>query len=158
MIASIVYKYVREAMFKGNTVTQKIVDEFGLPKTTIHRQLFEKKYPGGGQTLEKLRREDKKVEATRLGKRKVAVILEKTKVTEEEPPSKKGKGPGKKSGKERLAKDIRGAATVESEKQKREIQKRRAQEEEEEFEEDPDRPTRAEIRASKPASKALFIH
>ena len=47
MIASIVYKYVREAMFKGNTVTQKIVDEFGLPKTTIHRQLFGKKYPGG---------------------------------------------------------------------------------------------------------------
>ena len=54
MIASIVYKYVREAMFKGNTVTQTIVDEFGLPKTTIHRQLFGKKYPGGGQTLEKL--------------------------------------------------------------------------------------------------------
>ena len=158
MIASITYKYVREAMFKGNTVTQKIVDEFGLPKTTIHRQLFGKKYPGGGQTLEKLQREDKKVEATGSGKRKVAVILEKTKVTEAEPPSKKGKGPGKKSGKERSAKDIRGAATAESEKQKREIQKQRAQEEEEELDEDPDRPTRAEIRASKPASKALFIH
>ena len=158
MIVSIVYKYVREAMFKGNTVTQKIVDEFGLPKTTIHRQLFGKKYPGGGQTLEKLRREDKKVEATGSGKRKVAVILEKTKVTEAEPPSKKGKGPGKKSGKEHSAKDIRGAATAESEKQKRELQKQRAQEEEEELEGDPDRPTKAEIRASKPASKALFIH
>ena len=206
MIASIVYKYVREAMFKGNTMTQTIVDEFGLPKTTIRRQLFGKKYPGGGQTLEKLRREDKKVEATGSGKRKVAVILKKTKITEEEPPSKKGKGPekklekeraakdkkveatgsgtrkiavilkrtetttdkeqpskkgkgpGKKSGKERSAKDIRGAATAESEKQKRVIQKRKAQEEEEEFEEDPDRPTRAEIRASKPTSKTLFIH
>ena len=158
MIASIVYKYIREAMFKGSTVTQKIVDEFGLPKTTIHRQLFGKKYPGGGQTLEKLRKEDKKAEATASDKRKVVVILKKTKVTEEEPPSKKGKGPGKKSGKERSAKDIRGAATSESEKQKREIQKRKAQEEEEEFDEDPDRPTRAEIRASKPASKALFIH
>ena len=145
-------------MFKGNTVTQKIVDEFGLPKTTIHRQLFGKKYPGGGQMLEKLRREDKKVEATGSGKRKVAVILEKTKVTEAEPPSKKGKGLGKKSGKERSAKDIRGAATAESEKQKREIQKQRAQEEEEELEGDPDRPTKVEIRASKPASKALFIH
>ena len=191
MIASIVYKYVREVMFKGDTVTQTIVDEFGLPKTTIHRQLFGKKYPGGGQTLEKLRREDRKVEATGSGKRKVAVILKKAKtVTEEDPPSKKveatgsgkrkvavilktakttteeepsskskkGKGPGKKSGKERSAEDIRGAATAESEKQKREVQKRKAQEEEEEFEEDPDRPTRAEIRASKPASKALFIH
>ena len=158
MIASIVYKYVREAMFKGDTVTQTIVDEFGLPKTTIHRQLFGKKYPGGGQTLEKLRREDKKVAASGSVKRKVAIILKKTKVTEEEPPSKKGKGPGKKSGKERSAKDIRGAATSESEKQKREVQKQKAREEEEEFEEDPDRPTRAEIRASKPASKALFIH
>ena len=78
-------------------------------------------------------------------------------VVEEEPPSKKGKGLGKKSGKQRSAKDIRGAATAESEKRKREVQKRKAQEEEEEFEEDPDKPTRAEIRASKPASKGLFI-
>ena len=184
MIASIVYKYIREVMFKGKTVTQTIVDEFGLPKTTIHRQLFGKKYPGGGQTLEKLRSQDRKVEATGSGQRKVAVILKRidtekdapakkieatgsgkrkvaktTKtVTEVEPPSKKGKGPGKKSGKERSAEDIRGAATAESEKRKREVQKRKAQEEEEEFDEDPDKPTKAEIRASKPASKRLFIH
>ena len=65
---------------------------------------------------------------------------------------------GEKLGKERSAKDIRGAATAESEKRKREVQKRKAQEEEEELEEDPDKPTRAEIKASKPASKALFIH
>ena len=186
MIASIVYKYVREAMFHPKkTVTQAIVDEFALPKTTIHRQLFGKKYPGGGQTLEKLRSQDRKVKATGSGQQKVAVILkridtekdpppkrveatgsekaksttEKTKTTTEgEPPSKKGKGPGKKSGKERTAEDIRGAATAESEKRKREAQKRKAQEEEEEFDEDPDKPTKAEIRASKPASKRLFIH
>ena len=36
MVASIIYKYVREAMFKPKTVTQTVVDEFGLPKTTIH--------------------------------------------------------------------------------------------------------------------------
>ena len=36
MVASIIYKYVREAMFKPMTVTQTVVDEFGLPKTTIH--------------------------------------------------------------------------------------------------------------------------
>ena len=200
MIASIVYKYVREAMFKGKTVTQTIVDEFGLPKTTIHRQLFGKKYPGGGQTLEKLRSQDRKVEATGSGQRKIAVILKKLETvtekepptkktktitdedppskrveatrsrkrkppaktakitTEEEPPLKKGKGLGKKSGKQRSAEDIRGAATARSEKEKREIQKRRAQEEEEEYEADPDKPTKAEIRASKPASRALFIH
>ena len=51
MVASIIYKYVREAMFKPKTVTQTVVDEFGLPKTTIHRQLFGKKYPGGGQDI-----------------------------------------------------------------------------------------------------------
>ena len=159
MIVSIIYKYVREAMFKGNTVTQMVVDEFGLPKTTIHRQLFGKKYPGGGQTLEKLRKEDKKVEATGSGTQKIVVILKKAKTTtDKEPPSKKGKGPGKKSGKERSAKDIRGAATAETEKQKREIRKRKAQEEEEEEEEDPDLPTKAEIAASKPAKKTLFIH
>ena len=196
MIASIVYKYVREAMFDPKkTVTQAIVDEFGLPKTTIHRQLFGKKYPGGGQTLEQLRSQDRKGEATGSGQRKVAVILrridtekeqttKKTKtstkedvpskevaptesgkrklpaktVTEVEPKSKKGKGLGKKSGKERSAEDIRGAATAESEKRKREAQKRKAQEEEEEFNEDPDKPTKAEIRASKPASKRLLIH
>ena len=170
MIASIVYKYVREMMFKGKTVTQTIVDEFGLPKTTIHRQLFGKKYPGGGQMLEKLRSQDRKVKATGSGQRKVAVILKRIDTekeppaktakttTEEEPPSKNGKGPGKKSGKERSAKDIRGAAMAESEKRKREVQKRKAQEEEEEFDEDPDKPTKAEIRASKPASKRLFIH
>ena len=92
MIASIVYKYVREVMFKEKTVTQTIVDEFGLPKTTIHRQLFGKKYPGGGQTLEKLRSQDRKVEATGSGPRKIAVILKKLKtVTEKEPPAKKTK-------------------------------------------------------------------
>ena len=71
-----VYKYVREAMFHPKkTVTQAIVDEFALPKTTIHRQLFGKKYPGGGQTLEKLRSQDRKVKATGSGQQKVAVIL-----------------------------------------------------------------------------------
>ena len=45
MIASIIYKYVREAMFKGKAVTQLVVDEFGLPKMTIHRQIYGKKYP-----------------------------------------------------------------------------------------------------------------
>ena len=158
MIASIIYKYVREAMFKEKTVTQTVVDEFGLPKTTIHRQIFGKKYPGGGQTLEKLHKEDKKVEASGSGTQKIAVIFKKSKTdADKEVQLKKGKGPGKSSGKKRSAKDIRGAATAEEEKRKREIKKRKALEEEEE-EEDPDKPTKAEIAASKPASKSLFIH
>ena len=157
MIASILYKYIREAMFKEKTVTQMVVDEFGLPKTTIHREIFGKKYPGGGQTLEKLRKEDKKVEASGSGTQKIAIIFKKLKTdADKEVQSKKGKGPGKSSGKKRSAKDIRGAATAEEEKWKREIKKRKALEEEEK--EDPDKPTKAEIAASKPASKSLFIH
>ena len=54
MIASLVHKYVHDAMFKEQTAMQVIVDEFKLPKTTIHRQIYGKKYPGGGQKLEKL--------------------------------------------------------------------------------------------------------
>ena len=77
MIAAIIYKYVREAMFKENTVTQTVVDEFGLPKTMIHQQIFGKKYPGGGQTLEKLRKEDKKVETSASETQKIVVIFKK---------------------------------------------------------------------------------
>ena len=205
MVASIIYKYVREAMFKPKTVTQTVVDEFGLPKTTIHRQLFGKKYPGGGQTLAQLRKEDKKVAASGSGMQKVAVIFKKAKtdadkgtqskveksktdadkgtqskvekskidadketqpkevkksktVADTQAQLKKGKGAGKSSGKKRSAEDIRGAATAEEEKQKCEIKKRKDREEEEELEADPDKPTKAEIRASKPTSKGLFIH
>ena len=159
MVASIIYKYVREAMFKPKTVTQTVVDEFSLPKTTIHRQIFGKKYPGGGQTLEQLRKEDKKVAASGSGTEKVAVIFKKS-ITDADKPvqSKKGKGAGKSSGQKRSVKDIRGAATAEEEKRKREVKKRKAQEEEEEEEEDPNKPTKAEIAASKPARKTLFIH
>ena len=154
MIASILYKYIRDAMFKEPTVTQIVVDEFKLPKTTIHRQIYGKKYPGGGQTLEKLRKEDKKPEASRSGTTKIAVIFKKPKADTEQ--SKKGKGPGKSLDKKRSAKDITGAATAEGEKRKRKDRKRKALEEEEE--EDEDKPTKAEIAASKPASKMLFIH
>ena len=73
--------------------------------------------------------------------------------------SDKGKGTGKGSGKtldrKSTAADIRGASTAEDQKKKRKDRKAKAMEEEEE---DEDRPTRAEIAASKPASKYLFIH
>ena len=141
-------------MFKEPTVTQIVVDEFKLPKTTIHCQIYGKKYPSRGQTLEKLRKEDKKPEASGSGTTKIAVIFKKPKADTEQ--SKKGKGPGKSSDKKRSAKDIRGAATAEGEKRKRKDRKRRALEEDEE--EDEDKPTEAEIAASKPASKTLFIH
>ena len=142
-------------MFKEPTVTQTVVDEFKLPKTTIHRQIYGKKYPGRGQTLEKLRKDDKKMEASGSGTTKIAVIFKKSK-TDTEAQSKKGKGPGKSSGKKRSAKDIRGAAMVEEEKRKHEDRKQKALEEDEE--EDPDKPTKAEIAASKPTTnRYLYI-
>ena len=142
-------------VFKETTVTQIVVDEFKLPKTTIHRQIYGKKYPGGGQTLEKLRKSDTKTEALGSGMEKIAVIFKKPK-TDDKTKSKKGKGPGKTSDRKRSAADIKGVATVEGKKKKREERKRKAREEEDE--EDEDKPTRAEIAASKPASKTLFIH
>ena len=188
MIASIIYKYVREAMFKGKAVTQLVVDEFGLPKTTIHRQIYGKKYPGGGQTLEKLRKEDKKVEATGSGTRKIAVIFKKSKKdADTEAQSKKLKKSKTDADKEVQSKKVKKSKTdadteVQSKKGKgagkssgkkrsaEDIRGAATAEEEkrkrevkkrkalEEEEEDPDMPTKEEIAASKPASKTLFIH
>ena len=66
--------------------------------------------------MEQLRKEDKKVAASGSGTQKIAVIFKKSTTDadkDKEVPSKKGKGPGKSSGKKRSAKDIRGAATAE---------------------------------------------
>ena len=163
MIASLVHKYVRDAMFKEQTATQVIVDEFKLPKTTIHRQLYGKKYPGGGQKLEKLQEIDTRTSAKASGsgvKRIAAIILKKTKATEEaaeqnveRSEDKKGKGAGKSSKKTRSAADIRDQSTADREKQKR-LDKKAT----EELEEDEDLPTQAEIAASKQARKGIIIH
>ena len=83
------------------------------------------------------------------------VIFKKPKA-DDKPQSKKGKGPGKTLDRKRSVADIRGVATAEEEKEKHEERKRKAREEEDE--EDEDKPTRAEIAASKPASKTFFIH
>ena len=55
MIACMVYKYIRDVMFNKMTATHVIVDKFKVKQTTIHRQLYGKKYPGGGQTLEQMK-------------------------------------------------------------------------------------------------------
>ena len=142
-------------MFTEATATQVVVDEFKLPKTTIHRQIYGKKYLEGGQTLEKLRKSDTKPEkASGSGKGKIAAVIYKKPKSDGKTESKKGKGSGKTSDRKRSAADIRGASTAEDEKKKCEDRKAKATEEEE----DEDKPTRAEITASKPASKNLIIH
>ena len=93
-------------------------------------------------------------------KRVVAVILKKTRVTEEAAKQnvemsedKKGKGTGKSSKKTRTAADIRDQSTVDKEKQKQ-LDKKATQE----LEEDEDLPTQAEIAALKLAMKGIIIH
>ena len=102
MIACMIYKYIRDVMFNKTTATHVIVDKFKVKQKTIHRQLYGKKYPGGGQTLEqiKARTTTRPVDPskTRL----------KTKGTAEEDEAKmsKGKGKGKKSQVKRTAEEI----------------------------------------------------
>ena len=62
MIACMVYKYVRDVMFNKMTAMHVIVDKFKVKLTTIHRQLYGKKYPGGGQTLEQMKARTGKTE------------------------------------------------------------------------------------------------
>ena len=154
MIAALVHKYIRNAMLKEPTATQMIVDEFKLAKTTIHRQIWGKKYPGGGQ------KDTRGPEASGSGlKRVAAVILKKSEATEAliektaEVAKKKGKGKGKSStGKSRTAGEIRDESTAEDQKHKRRTQPVILEDE------DPDLPTQEEIAVSKPASKSIFMH
>ena len=159
MIAALIHKYLRDTMVKEATVTQVIVKEFKLAKTTIHRQIWGKRYPGGGQKIQDTR--GPKGKASGSGSKQVAaVILKRSEATEaliekmaEVAKDKKGKGKGKSSSnKARLAADIRKESTAEEQKWKR---RDRPVEPEEE---DEDLPTRAEIAASKPASKHIFMH
>ena len=62
MIACMVYKYVRDVMFNKTTATHVIVDKFKVKQTTTNRQLYGKKYPGGGQTLEQMKERTSRTE------------------------------------------------------------------------------------------------
>ena len=159
MIAALIHKYLRDVMVKELTATQTIVDEFNLAKTTIHRQIWGKKYPGGGQKI--LDRGGPQGKASGSGpKRVAAVILKRSEATEaliektvEVAKDKKGKANGKSSSnKSRSAAEIRKESTAEEEKRKRRDKPVEPEEEDE------DLPTQAEIAASKLASKHIFMH
>ena len=162
MIACIIYKYVRDAMYNETMATHVFVEKFNVKQTTIHRQLYGKKYPGGGQTLKQMKERTSKtekqatttrpVESSKISRQK-KVTLEKTEVT-----TSKGKGKGKKSQVKRSAEEIRSASTSEVEKLR--AKKRKAEESKIIEEEDEDRPTAEEIKRSKPPAtrRGLFIH
>ena len=162
MIACIIYKYVRDAMYNETTATHLVVEKFNVKQTTIHRQLYGKKYPGGGQTLKQMKERTSKkgkqatttrpVESSKISGQK-KVTLEKTEVT-----TSKGKGKGKKSQVKRSAEEICSASMSEVEKLR--AKKRKAEESKIIEEEDEDRPTAEEIKRSKPAAtrRGLFIH
>ena len=162
MIACIIYKYVRDAMYNETTATHVVVEKFHVKQTTIHRQLYGKKYPGGGQTLKQMKERTSKTEKQATTTRPVEsskisgqkkVTLEKTEVT-----TSKGKGKGKKSQVKSSAEEIRSASTSEVEKLR--AKKRKAEESKIIEEEDEDRPTAEEIKRSKPPAmrRGLFIH
>ena len=162
MIACIIYKYVRDAMYDETTATHVVVEKFHVKQTTIHRQLYGKKYPGGGQTLKQMKERTSKTEKQATTTRPVEsskisgqkkVTLEKTEVT-----TSKGKGKGKKSQVKRSAEEIRSASTSEVEKLR--AKKRKAEESKIIEEEDEDKPTAEEIKRSKPPAtrRGLFIH
>ena len=162
MIACIIYKYVRDAMYNETTATHVLVEKFNVKQTTIHRQLYGKKYPGGGQTLKQMKERTSKtekhatttrpVESSKISGQK-KVTLEKTEIT-----TSKGKGKGKKSQVKRSTEEIRSASTSEMEKLR--AKKRKAEESKIIEEEDEDRPTAEEIKRSKPPAtrRGLFIH
>ena len=162
MIACIIYKYVQDAMYNETTATHVLVEKFNVKQTTIHRQLYGKKYPGGGQTLKQMKERTSKtekhatttrpVESSKISGQK-KVTLEKTEIT-----TSKGKGKGKKSQVKRSAEEIRSASTSEMEKLR--ANKRKAEESKIIEEEDEDRPTAEEIKRSKPPAtrRGLFIH
>ena len=161
MIAAIIHKYVRDAMLKEPTTTKTIVDEFNVPKMTIHRQIWGKKYIGGSQKFEKKRQPAATASGSGIEKKKVAAVIiqrsaETERLVEESGMSKdsKGKGKGKSSSSgSRPAKEIRKDSTAEEKTRKR---KQKALQEEEI--EDPDLPTKEEIATSKPARKHITIH
>ena len=160
MIARMVYKYVRDVMFNEMTATHVIVDKFKVKQTTIHRQLYGKKYPGGGQTLEQMKERTSKTEkhrTTRPVKQSKNSVKKKDNAEETKVKMSKGKGKGKKSQVKRTAQEIRKESTSEAEKQK--AKKRKAEEAKAMDEEDEDRPAAEEIKSSKPAAtrKGLFI-
>ena len=154
MISCMIYKYVRDVMFNETTTTHVIVDKFKVKQTTIHRQLYGKKYPGRGQTLEKMKA---RMTTRPVDPSKTRVKMKDT-AEEDEAKTSKGKGKGKKSQVKRTAEEIRKESTSEREKQK--AKKRKAEEAKAMEEEDEDRSTKEEIKRSKPAAtrKGLFIH
>ena len=161
MIACMVYKYVRDVMFNETTATHVMVDKFKVKQTTTHRQLYRKKYPGGGQTLEQMKERTSKTEkrtTTRPVEQSKTSVKKKDTVEEAEVKTSKGKGKGKKSQVKRTAEEIPKESTSEGEKQKAKKQKAEAAKAMEE--EDEGRPTAEEIKSSKPTAtrKGLFIH
>ena len=49
-------------MYNETTATHVVVEKFNVKQTTIHRQLYGKKYPGGGQMLKQMKERTSKKE------------------------------------------------------------------------------------------------
>ena len=114
MITCMVYKYVRDVMFNETTAMHVIVDKFKVKQTTIHRQLYGKKYPGGGQTLEQMKA---RTTTQPVDQSKTSAKMKDT-AEKDEAKTSKGKRKGQKSQVKRMAEEIRNESTSEKEREK----------------------------------------
>ena len=147
-------------MFKETTATHVIVDKLKVKQTTTHRQLYGKKYPGGGQTLEQMKERTSKTEKrTTTRPIKLSKTSVKKKDSAEEAKVKKSKGKGKARSPKSREWQKKFVKKV-HQRGKKKAKKRKAEEAKAMEEEDEDRPTVEEIKSSKPAAtrKGLFIH
>ena len=130
MIACMVYKYVRDVMFNEMTAKHVIVDKFKVKQTTTHRQLYGKKYPGRGQTLEQMKERMSKTEkrtTTRPVEQSKTSVKKKDTAEEAKVKKSKGKGKGKKSQVKRTAEEIRKESTSEGKNKRPRNEKLRRQ-------------------------------
>ena len=185
VIAGIVYKYVKDQMYKGKipTPATEVSKKYALNATTMNRHILGKKYAGGKASMSGTRKlaalkatsqpvdkstnklgdqADERIDTTSKGKGAKKRPVDKSskklgdEAEEQTETTSKGKDTGKHSSVSWTAKEIQSEST--SDQQKEKSEKRKAEEAELEEEDDDGRPTAAEIAASKPPRKNIVIH
>ena len=159
VVAGIVYKYVKDQMYEGKIATpaMEVSGKYALNATTMNRHILGKKYAGGKASTSGAKPQQPAVvrataQPVEESKGEPAPTKKKDQKQKE---TTKGKGKGKSSSVSRTAQEIRSEST--SDQQKEKSKKRKAEEAALDDDEE-DRPTAAEIAASKPAKKGIVIH
>ena len=146
-------------MYDGKIATPatEVSGKYGLNAMTMNRHILGKKYIGGKASTSgtKLRGPAAVKVTARPVEEKTGEPAPTKKKDQKQKEMTKGKGKGKSSSVSRTAQEIRSEST--SDQQKEKSRKRKAEEAALDDEDD-DRPTAAELAASKPARKGIVIH